>query len=309
MQTQILKDQIWYAPFQNNGNRNLKSAYEIDADPTNALELGKPFTVSLDRVFVSQFHLNFIQQKLHIRPDLAIISRSAMGSSAPIERVHDLIKKVDTSKPFVATDLISDDIYLCDDFTGDQHLYVELGVINIDTGKEYESTLEFFRGVADKAGSVFPAVLPYVSLADGLVNTMEKLIEGAGPVKVNEIVSQLLLKPPQEHDAKIMQCGRFVVFNEDIDASSYELTVNGMLTDSTGKFVDNISYAVFRIEKGAYTSFYDDLVQQEVAELLTLLNQKSDGQGNVATQAALERLTELVKSYVDQRKKTQAGNQ
>ena len=318
MATQTLIDSIWYVPFSNQNNCNLASAYQEDADPANALEDGKPFVIMLERVHISTIRKNILQITFPglSKPDLAIGSSSAMGDDIPVQRVLAVNQHVDPETPFDATNFLSDEIYLCDQYDATRRLFAELTVRNVGTILGIENALASIDNFTNQAGALYPPMLPYVTVADKVVNGIDKLFNSAGSMDIDEFKARLDIRPPSELCEKIMQCGRYVLFQDDIDGFQYGLTANDKLVDSAGKPVEDISYLVFRIGKGTDAAiinsqsmknndiaFVDKVVHQKMAEILTLLNMKDhDGNPDMARRViGLDKLKEVVQAYEKER--------
>src|ERR671934_39186 len=67
-----------------------------------------------------------------------------------------------------AHDLLSDVVWVCDDYQEPDAFYVELQVVMINRAdQEREAILRGFQTLASTAGAIFPAALPYAALGEG----------------------------------------------------------------------------------------------------------------------------------------------
>lgn len=278
--------EIWYVPFDGD-TRQLESAYQ--AYPECALETGCPFTVQLKHVHIAQLHLNPLRKLLDRHLDLTISSQSWMGEETPLTRIHDLVQGVGTHAPFDDHSLLKDEAYLCGSYDGAQDLHIEIKVNDVDTGKDLKDTLENMKQLGDEFGGIFPVLESYVSIAGGVVETLKKIIDVIIPSHFDDFVYRLELVPASEQDDMILQSGRYVVFRAPTDGTQYKLAVSDVLLDSNGAPVEDASYVVFRVTgNDVGDTIQDKVAKQEVARLLTQLNNKN--------RAAYNRLTDLVKT-------------
>jgi hypothetical protein len=301
-----MEDCVWYVPF-GSADGHLQSAYEADA--AAAIASAQPFTVSLQTVHLSHGHrASLLERLLRHGRDFVILTYSTLGAKPKIQRVHYYAHDVDPAVPMSVHDLLSDVIYLCDDYSGKDHLYVELHAMMIDTGSENAATADAFRSLASTVGAVFPIMLPYTALADGVVNALDKFFGGGQEQAREELLSPLELRPPGTRDAKTLQQGRYVVFpsqadgkqSAGVDGTQYRLLENDQLARQDGTVEESISYAVFRIDPVSEPSLdVDSVVAQRVATLLTGLNNDRTGASTDPVRTSLGFLQDTLTAYTN----------
>ena len=278
-----VKDTVWFVPF---GTQDLISAYE-DHPGLNPILSAQPFTASLRTVVVDEKPRNFFGDLFHSH-DILILSSTTLGNKPSLQRVHFYQQNLPIGK--VLNNFIADTIHVCEDYSGTDHFWIELRILNVGTDPtERDALIRTFTGVASEAGSVFPIALPYTMAASALADTVGKFMDA---LNKNE---PMLVCPvsfnPAGHGYPVLRPGNYVVFDEDVTADEFRLGANERLVTAAGAEVVQ-SYAVFAIEVENAPS-PDWAVSQRVATLLTQLDQ-----GNTsAPQASVGFLTDTLKAY------------
>jgi hypothetical protein len=301
-----MEDTIWYVPFGSDGH--LQSPFDVVADAK--IVAAQPFTVSLQTVHLAHGHRkSLLDRLLHHGRDLVILSNSALGAKPMVQRIHYYAHNVDPSVPTAVHDLLAGNIYICDDYSGKEHLYVELHAMMIDTGEQHAATVNAFRSLASTVGSVYPIALPYTALASGVIDAVDKLTGGGKEQALEPLLCPLELRPPDTKDAKTLQLGRYIVFpnQEDnmpsrgLDGSKYKLEENDQLTGGPdGGHAEDLSYAVFRIDPADEAALdMDTVVAQRVATLLTGLKNDAQGVATDPIQTSLGFLTDTMQAYTN----------
>ena len=253
--------------------KNLVSPYEVNPK-CKKLKAAQPFTVSILSAVVAEDLDGFLQGN----NDVLILSKSSLGSQPLVERIHCFEEEIPTGRPI--KNILADNIFITDDFNGDDRLWLELHVLEVDRHKasERKAMTQSFQGLATTAGAIFPAILPYAfgasaiaALADKLVSALEK------DTSVVKVPFALYPDAPRFGRA-VMQTGTYVAFSQMKDNSSYKLQQNGLLT--TGNKPSDSSYIVFQVApiKQACPEF---VTNQKLATLLTQMKN-----GNPSTPAA-----------------------
>ena len=150
-----VKDTVWFVPF---GTEGLISPYD-DHPGTIPLAAAQPFTVSLRTVVVDEKPHSFFGDLLH-HHDVLILSSTTLGSKPALQRVHYYEHDLPIGR--VLNNFISDAMYVCEDYSGTDHLWTELRIVNVGTDPaERDALIHTFSGLAGEAGAVFPVALPY----------------------------------------------------------------------------------------------------------------------------------------------------
>jgi hypothetical protein len=260
-----MNEKVWHI---NPTTKQLVSAYDVQPY-AKQIVAAQPFTVSLQSVVVAE--------ELDGWPrgdnDLLLTTSAALGESPRVQRIHfygDDIKPKTVLKDFYAPTM-----FVSEDYSGTERLWLELKILEIDTDTGERKVLtNAFSKLAAGAGTVFPVAMPYAALASGIVTAVEKLIS-ALEKNVAAIDCPVTLYPPDRPDAgRPLQTGRFVVFASETDGSKYQWEQGDTLA-LTGKETVDVSYAIFLVEAvKAVTPQW--ILSQKVATLLTQLEQGND---------------------------------
>jgi hypothetical protein len=244
-------------------SKDLVSPYEL-YDTSKVILAAQPFTVTMVNVVVAQDLDGFLRGK----NDILILTRSSLGEQPFVERIHFYEAEIPKGKPI--NNLFADTVFVTDDYSGADRLWLELNVLEIDTDSdERKAAINAFRSLAATAGAVFPVVASYAYTASSVVNVIEKLFSVFE--RDQDIVKvQFALHPGTPRPGKApLQAGTYVVFSQPQDPAKYKLESNGSLT-ANGAPAD-VSYAVFNIapQKEVSPVF---VLSQKVATLLTQIN-------------------------------------
>jgi hypothetical protein len=88
---------------------------------------GQPFTVSLEAVKLAKGPAESRWERiLHHSYDVLILSSSSLGARPPVERVHYYKPSIHPDEVLLVHDLLSDTMLVCDDYAGQDSLYLEL---------------------------------------------------------------------------------------------------------------------------------------------------------------------------------------
>jgi len=248
----------------------------------------KPFTVSVVSLVVAKDLDGFLRGK----NDILVLTRASLGDQPRVERVHFYEEEVEKSKPI--RNLFASLMYLSDDYSGTDRLWLELDVMEIDTDTgERKAAVQAFEAMAATAGAVFPAAIPYGMAASAVLKVAEKLVSAL------EDDEKVVRVPVAFHPGKArpgrapFQSGTFVAFSREIaEPGKYVLKPDGTLT-ANGKAPD-VSYIVFDVVPEAVPrpSF---VTSQKVATLLTQLRDKNRN----SMRSTVEFVTDTVEAYAN----------
>lgn len=280
---ETVKDTVWFVPF---GTQDLVSAYE-DHPGLSPIVAAQHFTAALRTVMVAE-KLEHFFDGLFREHDILILSSTTLGSKPAIQRVHYYQDDLPLKK--VLNNFVADAMYVCEDYSGTDHLWMELRILTVGTDpQERDALTRTFTGLASEAGSVFPITLPYTMAASALASAVDKVLDAVNTTK--PVLVCPIAFNPAGHGYPILRAGNYVVFNEEIDAGDYSLATNERLVTRSGGDV-GASYAVFTIDAEDAPS-PDWVNSQRVATLLTQLDKGNPS----ATQASIGFVTDTLKAY------------
>jgi hypothetical protein len=259
-----MAETVWFVPWD---GKELLSPYR--SHPASApIGPAQPFTVSLASVVVAEDFDGFFRGD----NDILVLSRSTLGDQPLVERIHYYEEEIPKGESI--TSIFADTMFLAEDYNGEDRLYLELSVreMDADTG-ERQAALQAFQSLAASAGAVFPVLLPYAFAGSAVVALLAKLATALERDQdVVKVRLSLYTGRPRPGRA-VLQEGSFVVFASPQEPSTYELGENGLLAPVSG--APKVSYAVFQISAGKYPS-PKFIVHQKVATLLTQMQKGSD---------------------------------
>jgi hypothetical protein len=261
-----MKDKLWFVAPK---TKDLASAYE-EHPATKRIVAAEAFTVSLRTVMVAQDMDGFLRGD----NDVLVLSAASLGEKPAVQRVHYYEEELPAGT--VLKDFIAETMYVCDDYSGTDRLWMELNIVEVDTDTgERKALLSAFKSFAVTAGAVFPATLPYSMAASGIFSAIEKLVSA---LETDEpaLKVPVTLYPPDRMGAPL-QRGSFVVFANPVEGGDYELQANGELAMKSGGAVVT-TYVVFTAEPVKVVS-PEWIISQRVA---TLLTQITEGNRNTA---------------------------
>ena len=276
-----MEDTVWFVLPK---SKELVSPYELNPK-SQLLEAAQPFTASMVTVVVSE-DLDGI---LRGRNDILVLTKSSLGEQPLVERIHYYEEEVPKGKPI--RNMFADNVFVTDDYNGEDRLWLELNVVEVDTDTgERKAAIKAFQSLATTAGAVFPVSVPYAFAASAAVGVIEKLVSAlekdTNVVKVPFALHSGIPRPGKAP----LQSGTYVVFAQPQDPSKYKLQPNGLLT--SGSKPSKVSYAVFNLFPVKHVS-PKFMISQKVA---TLLTQMKNGNTNSAV-GTLEFLNNTLTQY------------
>ena len=302
-----MEETVWFRPFDAS-TRNLQSIYQADEAPPDGpgvIATGRAFTVSIEAMrLASRPEESWYERVIHPHTDILILTSSALGSKPLVDRVHYYKTDISLDQPLLAHDLLSDAIWVCDDYQDPDPFYVELKEVTIDRSDEQRhAALQGFETFASSAGSIFPVALPYIALGQGVLEGLNKLFDAAMRHETYRISEPLRLFPPRTPRSKTIRTGQYVILSEAIDGTQYELGENSVLTsvdghDPKGQDGKPLSYAVLRIDLVKQIQI-DFVISQRVATLLTQLKNDQEGQPAGTMQTSFGFLNDTLKAYTN----------
>jgi len=274
-------DHLWLVEPE---TRRLVSPYRRHAD-SKPLVAAQPFTAAVVSIVVDEDLDGFLRGN----NDILVLTRSSLGEHPLVERVHYFEEGVEKGRPI--RNLLADTMFVCEDYSGQDRLWLELNVVEVDTDTgERKAALNAFEAMASSAGAVFPAVLPYATGATAVLRVVEKLV---GALERDEDVVKIpvAFHPGRERIGRApLQEGTFVATSRPVDPSRLKLGESGVLTGA-GKS-PGLSYIVFEIF-GQRSPSPALVLNQKIATLLTQLRDRNAG----TARSTMDFLGETVASY------------
>ena len=254
-------------------------------DWTKPILAAKPFSASVVSTVVAEDLDGIFRGK----NDILILTRSSLGQQPLIERIHFFEKEIDKGQPI--TNLFSNSAFVSDDYNGNDRLYLELNILEIDTDMgERKAANSAFQSLAATAGAVFPAIVPYAFATSAAVGLVEKLVS-ALEKDTNVIKIPISFYPGRQKKGYTpFQEGTYVVFAKPQKPDGIVLDDSGLLQSEND--ISDLSYAVFDVytEKRVSPDF---VISQKLATLLTQLR---DGNKNTARNS-IEFVEETLQGY------------
>lgn len=257
-------DTVWYVPFD---TRDLLSACEPHPGvaPIGATQ---PFTVALRSVRIEANPESPLHHVLHGDSDILILSSTALGTQPVVRRVHYYADHLPAKT--VLDNFMAEAMYVCPDYSGHDHLWLEVRVMAVDADPKHRQDLVGkFDALASTAGSIFPVVLPYTMIATSLTTAIEKFVEATGENKA--VLRCDVSLNPAGHGYQLLRPGSYVLFDRAVVGGDYRLGDDEQLATADGSDVD-VSYAVFIVDTVNAPS-PEWVMSQRVATLLTQLDQ------------------------------------
>ncbi len=298
---------IWFVPFRGPGEAGtepsaLQSAYEPAADGSGPLATNaQPFSVSLKSVYFTAAStsglLDKIEGDLEGKPDILIASVTALGPEPQVQRVHyyDHMPKLSAGAPL--SDILSDTIYVCNDYNGTDRLWLELQVYQVPPDPANRNALvQSFQDLSQQFDSIFPVAIPYTLVASDVVTAINQLIQQLNGNR-SLLDTHFGFMAKTGRGQPLLRAGFYILFAQPTDGAQYALQENAALLRKDGAPVD-ITYAVLTLDFDAQQDpNWDDKVnEQRVATLLTGL--RLGGNPDKA-QATIHFLSDTLTKYSD----------
>ena len=267
----------------------LRSPYQ-ERDGHERVVAAKPFTVRLMTVVVTEDLDGMFRGK----NDLMVISRTAMGESPKVERVHFYEEEVPEGRPI--RNVLADSMYVADDYDGTSKLWLEVDLVEIDRDAgDRKAAVQDFHSLAATAGAVFPAALPYTFAASATLGVVEKLV-AALERDTHVVKVPFALYPGRPRIGRaVFQEGVYVAFARPVEPGGYALSENGLLKKDG--LASPVSYVAYEIVRQKFVS-PNYVMSQKVATLLTQLHQ---GNSSVA-RATISFLNDTISKFSSYRK-------
>ena len=265
----------------------LVSPYQI-LNKKNKIEAAQQFSVNIVTTLISED----LDGMFRGNNDIMILTRSSMGEQPFVERIHFFQEEIPKDKPI--RNIYADTVFVTEDYSGQDRLWIELNVLEIDTDSgERKSAINQFESLAATAGAVFPAFLPYTFAAKAIVNLTNSIVS---KLEKNEWVINMPVAfysgEPTLGRAPL-QTGTFVLFSKPVNPENFKLQQNGQIVRKDGRKFPK-SYLVFEVR--AKKSVSPEFVMNQ--KIATLLTQIRSGNPNT-TKSAIHFLGQTLTSYTN----------
>lgn len=278
-----VSDNLWFSPPR---STKLIDPYSVDDRDSLPIQPAEAMTIALLSVVVAEDYEAFFRGN----NDVLIATRAGIGSQPLVTRLHAFEPEIPVGQPI--RNIYADTIFATDDYDASSRVWVELNVIESDrhSKQERDAIITRFQGLAQLAGAVFPAFIPYafgVAAASDVFGKLLDALERDTPV----IAMPVSLYGGETGRGRIrLRPGIYAAFNQPIDPSDYTITTRGQVRPKDG--APSVSYLLFDVRRVAeqHRSIMDS---QRAATLLTQLD---EGNPNSA-KAGLDFLVSTVKGY------------
>ncbi len=282
--TEDLRDNVWYVPFNTS---DLLSAYEPRPD-IPVIAAAQPFTVALRSIRVEDNPQTFWDKFVHGNNDVLVMSNAVLGTKPLLQRVHYYADQLPIKT--VVNNFMAETMYVCEDYSGMDHLWLEVQIVAAAADPQNRQALvSKFNALASQAGSIFPVVMPYTLVSEGVLKIVENFLDASTQNK--DILRCPVTFNPAGHGYPLLRPGCYVVFPHPVPEHDYKLASNLKLIRATGEEAQ-ATYAVFVIDN-TNAPMPDYVASQRVATLLTQLDQGNQN----ADQASIGFLTDTLTLY------------
>ena len=258
------------------------------------LEAGSPFTISLETFSVQGSH-----DKSGTN-DLLIRSFVRYGDEPKTETIN--FFGTDIAPGSFIENLEHEHVFSRRDFSESARVWLALEILEVDKGLEKESIASGLGKMRAQFGAVFPALIPFATVAGVAMNTISELRALRKSASQNKkiLASQLDLyaKEVSGGDAPL-RCGAYVFFNEEIQGVQYRLGSGFKLKRASAKDKDVPilhDYAVLKINRGFINSGKDPAEILKNQELAKVLSQEDEGASEEQRSAHFDFLAQLIEN-------------
>ncbi len=206
----------WFVPLDHllqDGGAHLRQADLPITDMEQQIQRGSPFTISLET-----FHITKKLDRKAGGNDLLVRSWTTYGDNPPVEIVHFFKKNV--GENFVGENLAVEHMFAAQSY-GDETVSINLEILDVDGNVSIEQEL---KTVASFLGAVFPAILPFTSIATSLYTNLNSLFKNPNDLA---FLGVLNLYSGNSHrlDAPTIpfRCGAYLILEDEIEGSMYKL--------------------------------------------------------------------------------------
>jgi hypothetical protein len=255
--------QCWFVPLDHllqQGGAFLRRADAPLATTDQPIQSGSPFTISLET-----FH---ISKKLDRRVggnDLLVRSWTAYGDQPPVEIVHFFRKNV--GENFIGENLAVEHMFAAQSYS-DTTIRINVEILEVDGDSSIERELKI---AASFLGAVFPAVLPFTSIATSLYENLKGLFDNPHDLAFS---GSLELNSSNGRDLELGQIpfrsGAYILLGDAIEGNLYKLRDFRLEPAVANQSSTALDYVVIKIVPKVINSLNPDdlLTNQNLATAL-----------------------------------------
>lgn len=206
----------WFVSLEHllqDGGAPLRRADSPILDTDQCVQPYSPLTISLESFCVFQQ----LDRKINGN-DLLVRSWTSFGNEPPVEIIHFFEKNVAKGEP--KDNLAVEHMFVSDSYMH-QTIEIDLQILDVDGT---DGLVQDIQTVAHLLGAVFPAVLPFTSVASSLYSNLKRVFKNphdlafSGSLKLYD--KQL---SRQSKQLIPLRCGAYILFNQEVQGQDYKL--------------------------------------------------------------------------------------
>ncbi len=293
----------WFVPWNelnnldDSANLDYGKLRKVDSDFSEDdafLEPGSSFTISLESFCVQA------TRDSSGTNDLLVRSFVRYGDEPKIETINSFGVGIEAGA--FQDNLEYEHIFSRRDFSKSDRIWLSLEILEVDKGLESDSISTGLGKLRGKFGAIFPALIPFGTVAGVAMDGISKLQALKKSASQNEKVlsSQIDLyaKAVSGGDAPL-RCGAYIFFDEETQGVQYQLGSGFKLKRAAVKDKNvpiQHDYAVVKIAPGLVDSGKDSEEILKNQTLAKVLSQEDEGASEDQRSAHFEFLAELIES-------------
>ncbi len=278
-----LKSKVWLALPD---RKYLSSPYRL-YNESRTIEAVEAFTISLVSCRIAEDLDGFLRGG----NDILIASKSAIGSSPQVERIHYFKKDVPAGE--MITDLFANNVLIVDEYTGKERLWLEINIVEVDTDDgERQATITALQSLVERTGAAFPVLAPYAYPFSRVISAINKIFSRLQ--RDQEVIRVPFSLYPSNQITRgraPLQAGVYVIFPEPQYGNAFKMDDSGVLWTTEDRQAD-VTYATFAVVPGQSVS-QEYLRNQKLATLLTQIRADNDN----SDRSTFDFLQDTLKDY------------
>ena len=219
------------------GGAPLRRADSLILDTDQCVQPYSPLTISLESFCI----FKQLDRRTHGN-DLLVRSWTTFGEEPPVEIIHFFEKNVNKGEP--KDNLAVEHMFVSDSYMH-QNIEIDLQILDVDGT---DSLVQDIQSVAHLLGAVFPAVLPFTSVASSLYSNLKRVFRNPHDLAFSGSIKLYDKQLSQQSKQLIpLRCGAYILFNQEVQGQKYklrELKLEAVHHDSGFIFDD---YMVFKV--------------------------------------------------------------
>jgi hypothetical protein len=211
-----LTSKTWFVSLENllqDNGAPLRPAHSEILDTDQCIAPYSPLTISLESFCI----FKQLDRKINGN-DLLVRSWTTYGQEPPVEIVHFFEKNMDLGIP--KDNLAVEHMFTSKSY-GNQSIELDVQILEVDG---HSSIAQDIKAVAHLLGAVFPAILPFTSLASTLYSNLKHVFANPHDVAFSrsfKLYDEALGK--QSKHLVPLRCGAYILFDQDVEGDRYKL--------------------------------------------------------------------------------------